>query len=150
VGAGIGITPFLAFAESLKSRETGPVKLYYCVRERDDIPYAVELEQIAAEAGNLEVIVVNSAEGARLTPERIAADLGGNLRDAHVFFCGPAAMRNSLKSELVLKGLRASRFHFEEFQMRTGIGLNAMATWLWDRGIYAIEKRRAAGTQPAE
>lgn len=150
IGAGVGITPFLAFAESLKTRETGPVKLYYCVRERDDIPYAVDLERIAEDVGNLELVIVNSNEGVRLTPERIAEDLGGSVRDAHVFFCGPVAMRKALKTGLVLKGLRASRFHFEQFEMRTGIGLNALAAWLWDQGIYAIEKRRAAKTQPAE
>ncbi|MCK7612093.1 ferredoxin reductase family protein [Roseibium sediminicola] len=150
IGAGVGITPFLAFAESLKTRETGPVKLYYCVRERDDIPYAVDLERIAEEVGDLELVIVNSNEGVRLTPERISEDLGGSVRDAHVFFCGPVAMRKALKTGLVLKGLRASRFHFEQFEMRTGIGLNALAAWLWDQGIYAIEKRRAAKTQPAE
>lgn len=150
IGAGVGITPFIAFAESLKSRETGPVKLYYCVRERDDIPYVVELEKIAEEVSGLELIIVNSAEGVRLTPDRVATDLGGDLSQAHVFFCGPVAMRKALRRGLVLKGLRASRFHFEEFQMRTGIGLSTLAEWLWDRGIYAIEKRRAARTQPAE
>lgn len=150
VGAGVGITPFLAFAESLKERETGPVKLYYCVRERDDIPYAVELERIAEGVGNLELVIVNSNEGVRLTPERIVSDFGGDMSRAHVFFCGPVAMRKALKSGLVLKGLRASRFHFEQFEMRTGIGLNALAAWLWDQGIYAVEKRRASKTQPAE
>jgi len=150
IGAGVGITPFLAFAESLKNQETGPVKLYYCVRERDDIPYAVDLERTAEEVGNLEVVIVNSDEGVRLTPERIVSDLGGSLAQAHVFFCGPVGMRKALKNGLVLKGLRASRFHFEQFEMRTGIGLNALAAWLWDQGIYAIEKRRAGKTQPAE
>ncbi len=150
IGAGVGITPFIAFAESLKSRETGPVKLYYCVRERDDIPYAVELEKIAEEVSGLELTIVNSAEGVRLTPDRVATDLDGDLSQAHVFFCGPVAMRKALRRGLVLKGLRASRFHFEEFQMRTGIGLSTLAEWLWDRGIYAIEKRRAAPSQPAE
>jgi len=150
IGAGVGVTPFLAFAESLKATETGPVKLYYCVRERDDIPYAVDLERIAEEAGNLELIVVNTNEGVRLTLDRVAADLGGNLREAHVFFCGPVAMRKALRNGLVLKGLRGSRFHFEHFEMRTGIGLNALAAWLWDQGIYAVEKRRAEKTQAAE
>ena len=150
IGAGVGITPFLSFAESLRSQETGPVKLYYCVRETGDIPYAVELEQIAENVSGLELIIVNSAEGIRLTPDRILSDIGGDLSHAHVFFCGPVAMRKSLKSALVLNGLRASRFHFEEFEMRTGIGLATLAAWLWDKGVFAIEKRRASKTQPAE
>ncbi|MGS4883697.1 ferredoxin reductase family protein [Roseibium sp. MB-4] len=150
IGAGVGITPFLAFAESLKGRETGPVKLYYCVRERDDIPYAVELERLAEEVDTLELINVNSAEGIRLTSDRIVSDLGGNTTNAHVFFCGPVPMRKALKSGLVLKGLKASRFHFEEFEMRTGIGLQALAVWLWERGIYEVEKRVSRKTEPAE
>ncbi|WP_422023314.1 ferric reductase-like transmembrane domain-containing protein [Roseibium sp.] len=150
IGAGVGITPFLAFAESLKGRETGPVKLYYCVRERDDIPYAVELERLAEEVDTLELIIVNSAEGIRLTADRIVSDLGGDVANAHVFFCGPVPMRKALKSGLVLKGLKASRFHFEEFEMRTGIGLQALAVWLWDRGIYEVEKRASRKTEPAE
>lgn len=150
IGAGVGITPFLAFAESLKGRETGPVKLYYCVRERDDIPYAVELERLAEEVDTLELIIVNSAEGIRLTADRIVSDLGGDVANAHVFFCGPVPMRKALKSGLVLKGLKASRFHFEEFEMRTGIGLQALAVWLWDRGVYEVEKRVSNKSVPAE
>ncbi|MBO6756949.1 MAG: ferredoxin reductase family protein [Roseibium sp.] len=150
IGAGIGITPFLAFAESLKERETGPVKLYYCVRDTGDIPYVVDLEAIAEKVPNLELVVVNSAEGIRLSPDRVVADLGGNLPSAHVYFCGPTAMRKALKTGLVAKGLRASRFHYEEFEMRTGIGLGRLAAWLWDSGTYAIEKRRAGRVQPAE
>ncbi|WP_306148550.1 MULTISPECIES: ferredoxin reductase family protein [unclassified Roseibium] len=150
IGAGVGITPFLAFAESLKGRETGPVKLYYCVRERDDIPYVVELERLAEEVDTLELIIVNSAEGIRLTSDRIVSDLGGDVENAHVFFCGPVPMRKALRSGLVLKGLKASRFHFEEFEMRTGIGLQALAVWLWARGIYEVEKRVSRNTEPAE
>jgi predicted ferric reductase len=150
IGAGVGITPFLAFAESLKDRETGPVKLYYCIRERDDIPYAVELERLAEEVDTLELIIVNSAEGIRLTSDRIVSDLGGDVANAHVFFCGPLPMRKALKSGLLLKGLKASRFRFEEFEMRTGIGLQALAVWLWDRGKYEVVKRVSRQTEPAE
>ncbi len=142
IGAGVGITPFLAFAESLKARETGPVKLYYCVRDRDDIPYVADLERIAEEVSRLEVIVVNSDEGIRLTSDRIAGDLGGDVSGAHVFFCGPIAMRKSLRTGLLARGLRSSRFHFEEFEIRTGIGLGTLAAWLYDRGANAVEKRR--------
>ncbi|MTI42998.1 putative ferric reductase [Roseibium hamelinense] len=150
VGAGIGITPFLAFAESLKNRKSGPVKLYYCVRDTGDIPYAVELEKLAESLPDLELIIVNSAEGVRLTPERVIDDLGGRLSEAHVFFCGPVAMRKALKSGLILKGLKASRFHFEEFEMRTGIGLGHLSAWIWDTGMYQFEKRQAQKAQPAE
>ncbi|QFT32511.1 Flavohemoprotein [Labrenzia sp. THAF82] len=150
IGAGIGVTPFLAFAESLKSRESGPVKLYYCVRERGEIPYAQELEQIAKKTENLELSVINSNQGSRLTVDRIVDDLGGRLMEAHVFFCGPVEMRKSLKKELVLEGLPHGRFHFEEFQMRSGVGLNRLALWLWNRGTQEIEKRKVITASPTE
>jgi hypothetical protein len=34
--------------------------------------------------------------------------------------------------------------------MRTGIGLQALAVWLWDRGVYEVEKRVSRNTEPAE
>ncbi|WP_298820853.1 ferredoxin reductase family protein [uncultured Roseibium sp.] len=150
IGAGVGITPFLAFTESVKTRESGHVKLYYCVRERGDIPYARELEEIAMKADNLELIIINSNEGVRLSAERIVDDLSGRLSQAHVFFCGPVEMRKGLKRKLVLEGLPVGRFHFEEFEMRTGVGLKRLAIWLWNYGAQAYEKRRPKQASPAE
>ncbi|MTH98906.1 ferric reductase-like transmembrane domain-containing protein [Roseibium sp. RKSG952] len=150
IGAGIGITPFLAFAQGLADRDAGPVQLFYCVRETGEVPYARELEALAGKLPNLDVTILNSASGQKLVPGRIANDLGGELRRAHVFFCGPSAMRKELRAALISRGLRASRFHYEEFEMRTGIGLGRLAAWLWDAGSYQFERRRQKATQPAE
>lgn len=149
IGAGIGITPFLAFAESLGSKETGPVTLYYCVRESENAPYEGELAQLAAANPALSVVIVRSAQGERLTAERIAESLGGDISRAHVFFCGPKPMREALRNGLVTSGLRGSRFHFEEFEMRSGIGLRKLGTWLVDL-VYKLIAKRQAKTQPAE
>lgn len=149
VGAGIGITPFLAFAESLGNKETGPVTLYYCVREGKNAPYEGELAQLAAANPALEVVLVRSAHGERLTAERIANDLAGDISRAHVFFCGPKPMREALRDGLVSGGLRGSRFHFEEFEMRSGIGLRKLAGWVVDRFV-ELRAKRQARTQPAE
>lgn len=147
IGAGIGVTPFLSFARAADKAETGPIHLYYCVREDGEVPYAAELDAAAAGNANLTVTILNSAKGERLNANRIAADLGSGLSSAHVYFCGPKAMRQSLKGELAAKGARASRFHYEEFEMRSGIGLRKLAAWLFDGLFLMIAKRKAV---PAE
>ncbi len=150
VGAGIGITPFLAFAGSLKDRETGPVTLYYCVREHGAVLFSDELAAAAKDNDNLRIVILNSAAGERLNADRIAEDLGTGIGEAHLFFCGPKAMRRDLKEKLALKGLKASRFHFEEFEMRSGIGLRKLAGWLVDGGFYIYAKWRSRKVQPAQ
>ena len=150
IGAGVGITPFLAFANSLKDRDTGPVTLYYCVRSQSEAVYAGELQELAAAVPNLAVHIVASQTDGRLSADRIAQGLGAQTGAAHVFFCGPAPMRKALRSSLILKGLRASRFHYEEFEMRTGIGLGYLAAWLWDRGMHEVERRLTKDIKPAE
>jgi predicted ferric reductase len=149
VGAGIGITPFLAFAESLGQKETGPITLYYCVRETKNVPYEGELARLAEANPALSVILVRSAQGERLTSERIATDLGADIKRAHVFFCGPKPMRQALRNGLVASGLRGSRFHFEEFEMRSGIGLRKLAGWIVDL-VFKLRAKRQAKTHPAE
>lgn len=145
IGAGIGITPFLAMAQQLQTAKSksGSITLYYCVGGRDGAPYVTELEALASENSNFELVIVDSSNGTRLTSEQINAGLGAGIKKAHIFFCGPVAMRKQLRTELTAKGVRASRFHFEEFQMRTGVGLEALAAWLLRRSLDAVAKRRA-------
>ncbi|WP_289036054.1 ferredoxin reductase family protein [uncultured Roseibium sp.] len=150
IGAGIGVTPFIAFAESLKTRESGPVTLYYCVREESDAFFAEEFRQLAADVPAFELVLLSSANGERLTPDIIAAKAAADLGRTHVYFCGPKAMRSALRTELISKGLRGSRFHFEEFEMRSGIGLRKLANWLLDRGLSELARRREQRTQPGE
>lgn len=150
VGAGVGITPFLAFADSLKNKETGPVTLYYCVRGDMDVPYVSELQALADELPNFSLVVVPSGRGTRLTPDRILQDLGDDIGRAHMFFCGPKVMRQMLKTGLVSRGLKASRFHFEEFEMRSGVGLRKLAGWLFNTSFEIVERRRAAKAEATE
>lgn len=150
VGAGVGITPFLAFTESLKDKVTGPVTLYYCVRGAMDVPYTSELQAFAAELPHFSLVIVPSGQGTRLTADRILQDFGSEIGRAHTFFCGPKAMRQALKTGLVSRGLKASRFHFEEFEMRSGIGLRKLAGWLFNTTFEIVERRRAAKAEAAE
>lgn len=119
IGGGIGVTPFMAWAGAMNKDWSTPAHLYYCVRTPQDALLVDEFEQLARENKNFSYSVVVSSQGNRLTAEKIAARLGSEIGQAHVYFCGPAGMRDALKSGLVRKGLRRSRFHYEEFEMRT-------------------------------
>lgn len=129
IGAGIGITPFIAWAESLSADWRSPTTLYYCVPSRDKALYLKEFESIAANVPNFNLILVVSGEDKRLSADRIAANLGADLKTADVYFCGPTQMREALKSGLHTKGLGWSRFHYEEFEMRSGIGIMKILRW---------------------
>ena len=123
VGAGIGITPFIAWAEGLAADWASPTTLYYCVQSREAAVYLEEFEAIAAAVPNFNVVPVISGQDPRLSAETIAAGLGDKIKSADVYFCGPTKMREALKIGLVKKGLGFNRFHNEEFEMRTGIGV---------------------------
>ena len=42
-------------------------------------------------------------------------------------------MREKLKRDLIKSGLKSSAFHFEEFNMRSGLGLKKLISRLTDR-----------------
>lgn len=134
IGAGIGITPFIAWAQALEPNWPTPARLYYCVRSRQDALYLPQFEAIASRVPNFELVLVVSGQDKRLSADRIADELTGELSSAHVYFCGPTPMRESLKAGLLSRGLRSSNFHNEEFEIRSGV-----EHWLqWGRRLFAL------------
>ena len=132
VAGGIGITPFLAWADAL-STDASQVDLFYCVKSRADAPHLAELEEIARTKPNLNLHMVVSAEGQRLSAEMIKQSTETDLSKAKVSFCGPVSLRRVLQTGLGRYGVNARRFQFEEFEFRTGIGLRRLAQWVLDR-----------------
>ena len=45
IAAGIGITPFMAWAQTLDSKQTAPIKLYYCAAAKEQALYLEALQQ---------------------------------------------------------------------------------------------------------
>ncbi|MBB5515517.1 putative ferric reductase [Rubricella aquisinus] len=134
IAGGIGITPFLTWAAALKP-DIGPVHLFYCVKDRAMAPHLAEVEALARSLPNLTLHLVVSGEGARLTGAYIAEKAGFRLSKAHVAFCGPVSLREALKPSLARRGVSRRRFAYEEFEFRTGIGLDRLAAWLWRRAL---------------
>lgn len=131
IAGGIGITPFLAWAAA-KQDET-PVDLVYCVRSADNAAHLEELHTLAANAPNLTLHLHESASAGRLTTEALLDKTNADPRDLHVAYCGPSALREALQKGLSKRGLSQRRFHYELFEIRTGIGLRKLAAHLQKR-----------------
>ena len=137
IAAGIGITPFLALAQSLEPQDE-PVDLFYCVRSRAEAPHLDAIHALSLMKPNLKFHLIVSMQGQRLTAAHIAEVVGADLASATVSFCGPEEMRDSLKSELRSHGVTDRRFRYEEFRFRTGIGLEKLGAWILDRMQRAV------------
>ncbi|MFN3144876.1 MAG: ferric reductase-like transmembrane domain-containing protein [Paracoccaceae bacterium] len=131
IAGGIGITPFLAWAEALGPEQTGPIHLFWAVRSEAEAPHLDRMRAAAAAHPALTLTLVASEQGQRLTAERIAdtTDPAG----ARVAFCGPATLRRALQQGLARHGVTPRAFHYEEFEFRTGIGLRRLAAWIGAR-----------------
>lgn len=129
IAAGIGVTPFLAWLGEVTS-DHPKIDFFYCIRGRDSAPHLDEIETSAAQLPNLDLHIIDSSHSDRLTAARIVEMTGSSIKKSSAFFCGPETMRNTLIRDLVALGLRKSRFHYEEFEIRSGIGIRKLLAYV--------------------
>ncbi len=132
IAAGVGITPFLALAESLPD-DGAPVQLIYAVKSAETAAHMEEIKDISANNDRLGLTIWESRATGRLSASDIVAAAGGDLSGVKLLFCGPAAMRRSLSAALARYGVSSRNFHYEVFEIRTGLGLRRFAEWMWQR-----------------
>ena len=116
VGAGIGITPFIARMRQLSvTPKTQPIDLFYCTTEL--LPEVAEqLNAEAAAAGVTLHVMLDSRDG-RLDGAKLRAAVP-DWRSASIWFCGPAGFGSALNADLSKNGLPHGAFHQELFNMR--------------------------------
>lgn len=114
IGGGIGITPFLSMARSIRDDEGYDVDLYYCVAHAGETYFLDDL------AEHVNVIVIQEDRDGFLTAERIANQRGQLAADADYLLCGPPGMMHALRSQLEAAGVPPSRIHAEDFTFRKG------------------------------
>lgn len=116
IGAGIGITPFIARMQQLATLpDNKPVDLFYSTAHKD--PVAIERLSEAAKAAGVSLHVIESRKEGHLEAERIRASVP-DWRAASLWFCGPSAFARDLRSDFIARGWRPSQFHHELFEMR--------------------------------
>ena len=119
VAGGIGVTPFLAWLESLQDApaQAPDADLYYCVRSRDDDPFVGRLEALTRTLPSVRLHVVSSQQGERLDARRLGAR-GSDGAQPAIWFCGPRGLLGALRRELAAAGLAGIRIRHEAFDMR--------------------------------
>lgn len=116
IGAGIGITPFMARMKALaRSPDGKSIDLFHTTTIHDaNFVHALEEDALASKV-RLHVLW-NERDGF-LDAVRIAKQVS-EWRDADVWFCGPAEFGQALRTGLVTLGLSNARFHQELFELR--------------------------------
>lgn len=119
IAGGIGVTPFLAWLESLQEApaEAPVADFYYCTPQRDDDPFVSRLEALCAALPTVRLHVISTDRDRPLTAEALHARHAGK-RQPEIWFCGPRAFAQALRSGLRALGMRRVRFHQEAFEMR--------------------------------
>ncbi|MGB6240917.1 MAG: ferric reductase-like transmembrane domain-containing protein [Castellaniella sp.] len=121
VAGGIGITPFLAWLESLQTRpEASPhAQLHYCVRDAARDPFIDRLRELCAPLPNITLHVHDASAGQRLDADTLQRASQGQAGEAmDIWFCGPAGLARQLESGLQSLGLKNVTVHREAFEMR--------------------------------
>lgn len=119
VAGGIGVTPFLAWLESLQTAGGGAPEadLYYCTRQRDRDPLADRLEALCRNLPSIRLHIVSSDRDPALTAQDLRATQGAG-RATDIWFCGPRPFGEALRNGLARLGVPRLRFHQEAFEMR--------------------------------
>lgn len=117
IGAGIGVTPFLAWLESLQQQPhlSPKARLYYCVNNEQEAVFAQRLQQLCAGLPNISLQIHYSQQQGHLQAEQIFAD---KQQKTQVWFCGPDVFSTALREDARRLGLADISFHQEAFRMR--------------------------------
>lgn len=116
VGAGIGITPFIARLKELaKIPGDKPIDLFHATADYDQS--AMDKLTADAEAAGVKLHVLVSGRDGRLDCNRICRAVP-EWQSASVWFCGPSGFGSSLRKDFLAQGLSAKHYHQELFQMR--------------------------------
>jgi predicted ferric reductase len=116
VGAGIGITPFVARMKALAQAGDGKaIDLFHTTPVLD--AHVMGLLEKDAHDASVGLHVLWDERDGFLTAEKIAAAVP-DWRHADMWFCGPSGFGQSLKNDFVAMGMPAGRFHQELFEMR--------------------------------
>ncbi|MFU1980769.1 ferric reductase-like transmembrane domain-containing protein [Bordetella hinzii] len=116
IGAGIGITPFIARMQALAVEPDGrQIDLFYVTQLPD--PTFVERVRKHAKAAGVALHLHITGRDPRLTAD-VIREMLPDWRDASIWFCGPAGMGDELQAAMRKMGLDSTAFHREFFKMR--------------------------------
>ncbi len=117
IAGGIGVTPFLAWLESLQeTADAAPnADFYYCTRESVGDPFVARLEALCAALPSIRLHVIGTDRDGPLTALTLSERHGAQ---AEIWFCGPRGFATALRDGYRALGINGLRFHQEAFELR--------------------------------
>lgn len=119
IAGGIGVTPFLAWLESLQTNPEGAPEaaLHYCTRDRENDAFVARLEELCAGLPTIRLYVHGARQGEVLSADKLMpSSLSDNLTE--IWYCGPQGLAAKLKDGFLSSWKGRVRFHQEAFEMR--------------------------------
>jgi predicted ferric reductase len=116
IGAGIGITPFVARMKDLAKRpRQQTIDLFHPTADFEQA--AIDKLTADAQAADVRLHLLVSPRDGRLDGERIRNAVP-EWQSASIWFCGPPGFGQALRKDFEAHGMSPKRFHQELFQMR--------------------------------
>ena len=119
VAGGVGVTPFIAWLESLQGSTVHSLEadLHYCTRNRENDHFIVRLHALCENLPGIRLHVHSAQHGDLLKAESLMPK-NTQPRNAEVWFCGPRGLADALKRGLKEGGIAGLHFHQEAFELR--------------------------------
>ena len=119
VAGGIGVTPFLAWLESLVLRpsEVHCVDFHYCTRDREADRFVNRLQVLCSALPGVRLYIHSEKHGEVLTAQSLKAT-DDQAKKTEVWFCGPRGLAEGLRKGMKNTWNGRWRFHQEAFEMR--------------------------------
>ena len=115
IAGGIGITPFLSMARSLRLGNVNQkADLYYCVTNKSEAILLDELLEIEKNNKSFRLMPWFSEEKGQITADKIV-ELSNGFVNKEIFLCGPTSFMIKLKSQLLKLGVNNINIHWEKF-----------------------------------
>ena len=118
LAGGIGVTPFLAFIRDMNVNLAHHIDFYYTVRHPDEALFVEEIQAAATRNPRLRPFVRYSAKEGSLTLEHILKNTAGDVKDHHIYMCGPLPMIQAFEKKFLELGVPNNQIHYEEFNFR--------------------------------
>ena len=118
LAGGIGVTPFLSFIRDMNGSLAHDVDFYYTVRHPEEALFVDEIRAAAERNPRLKPHIRFSATEGSLTMDHILSNTNGNIKDYHVYLCGPLPMIQAFEKKFLELGLPPNQIHYEEFNFR--------------------------------
>lgn len=118
VAGGIGVTPFLAYAQELKRNPTTQkITMYYSVKEDSELVLKEEFEQLAQVMDSFTFVPFVSNKQGRLTLDIIEKNVP-ILTSTQLAVCGPLPLMQAIKEQALGKGMSINNIKMEEFALK--------------------------------